>query len=366
MRILIAPDKFKGTLSARSAVDRMKDGALAALPDAVVSTAPMADGGEGTVLALACVPGARVDALEASGPSGTWTAPMVELPDRSLCIEVASTSRRGPDEDALSATTFGTGEALLALYERDPSKVVVAVGGTSSTDGGTGIAVAHGWRFLDDAGNPIRAGGAGLCELARIASDVAVPPPCPVVALCDVRNPVVGPTGSARTFGPQKGASPEDVDVLEAGLLQLVERIEADLGLSLRGVPMSGAGGGVGAGLKAFLGADLQDGFETIAQWTGLVAEIERSDLVVTGEGRLDEGSLQGKVTTGVARAASSRGIPVLAVCGDVALDELQLEELGFAAVGSMASELGTREAMSRPAQALATVTRKVLEAWHS
>ena len=361
MRVLIAPDKFKGTLSARRAAATMRAGVLQVLPDADVTCMPMADGGEGTVEVLATVRNARNEVIHAEDRNGTFDFPIARLGDGSICVEVASTSGRQPRAGALAASSLRTGEAMRALYALKPARVLVGVGGSASTDGGTGIAVAHGWRFLDRGARELQLGGGALVELDGIDDHGAEKPPCEVIGLCDVANPLLGPSGAANTFAPQKGATPEEVAALEAGLERLAKVVGLRLRVDVDAAPMMGAGGGVGAGLAAFLGADLRNGFAFVAQQLDLAQAVADADLVVTGEGTLDDGSLLGKVTTGVAELAGSAGVPVIAVCGRIDLDEPDLDSFGFANTVDVSSLTGAR-ALSAPANSVAEATGRALE----
>lgn len=338
MRVLVAPDKFKGTLGAHDAAVAMARGIAAALPDAEIDCVSLADGGEGTAEALG------------------------DLPDGTVCVEVASTSGIVVQLNALSATSLPTGEALLAAYASRPERILVAVGGSSSTDGGVGIARAAGWTFLDRSGNQLGPGGAALRALHRIDGRDARRPPCPVVALCDVRNVLLGPRGAARTFARQKGASRAEVDILEQGLARLAEVVREQLGVDVAGLPGSGAGGGIGAGLAAFFGAELVDGGSFVADHVGLQAAIDRADIVVTGEGRLDEGSRAGKVATVVARFARDVGKPAYAVCGEVALSPEEMTALGFSGWSDAVSVVGRESALRAPEGAVAAAARELLE----
>lgn len=361
MRVLIAPDKFKGTLSAPEAAEAMRRGVSAADPSAEIVCVPLADGGEGTVDVLATTRNARREALRVNSAEGGFVAPVARLDDGSSCIDVASTSGGAPARSASAATSRRTGEAVRALVEQRATRVLIGVGGSSSTDGGVGLARALGWRFLDQRGDDIAEGGAALVDLASIDGGDALRPGCEVLALCDVTNPLVGPSGAARTFAPQKGASQPEVEVLERGLVRFAEVVRRQLGVEVAASERTGSGGGIGAGLLAFLDARLLDGFEYVAAGVGLAAALEAADLVITGEGRMDRGSLAGKVTTGVARMARARGIPALAVCGEVTLDSAAVAAAGFREVVDASVAWGP-EARTRSADAVAHATRVAIE----
>ena len=359
MRVVVAPDKFKGTLAARRAAATMRAGILQAVPDADVVCLPMADGGEGTVEVLTSIGSARVETIHARDRNGSFDFPIARLPDGSLCLEVASTSGLQRREGALRASSLRTGEAMKALYVMEPTRVLVGVGGSASTDGGTGIAVAHGWRFSAKRDRELPLGGGALVDLDDLDDNDISSPPCEVVGLCDVSNPLLGPAGAAPTFAPQKGASADEVKLLEGGLERLAAVVRRRLRVDIVSAPMMGAGGGIGAGLAAFLGAELRNGFSFVAEHIDLAGAIAGADLVVTGEGRLDEGSLLGKVTTGVAELARAAGVPVLAVCGRIDLDAATLDSMGFS--GAIDASSLSDVAMS-PANSISDAARRALE----
>ena len=347
MKILLAPDKFKGTLSAREVAEAMERG-VRARTDATCSILPIADGGEGTL-----------DALSPSREPG----PVLAQVDGSFVIESAATFAgvEPTSESSLEASSVEVGRLMATALDAPGSVMtVVAVGGTMSTDGGTGAAAACGWRFLDSRGHDLPPGGGGLRHLARIAPPPDRPTETSVVGACDVDVPLTGPNGSARLFASQKGAGPDEILVLEEGLLNLAERMRADLGFETESRSHQGAGGGLGAGLAAFFGARLVDGFELVADRIGLDRAMERSDLVITGEGRIDRQSLAGKGPVRLARRAASLGVPCLAVVGSAALSAAELKEAGFAAV----AESSLEDPSGPPAARVAAATERLLEGW--
>jgi len=312
MRILVALDSFKGTLSATSACELVAAALVEGRPSWQVSVLPMADGGEGTADALAAACDGRLIAVEnvvGPLPDMRVTAQFAWLPGaRTAVVEMARASglphlterQRNP----MLTTTYGTGQLLDAAVRRGAERVLLTLGGSATVDGGTGAARALGWRFLDERGRGVPAGGRGLERIRRIeppASGSAAPE---VQALCDVDNPLCGPRGAAAVYGPQKGATPQMVTVLEAGLRNLASCVRRDLGRDVLDLPGAGAAGGFGAGAVAFFGARLAPGVEAVAEACGLRQALRGVDWVVTGEGRLDEQSLQGKVVCGVRNAA--------------------------------------------------------------
>ncbi|MBB5076957.1 glycerate kinase [Nonomuraea endophytica] len=341
--VLVAPDKFKGSLTAAEVASRVSAG----LGVATVEL-PVADGGDGTVdAAVAC--GFERVPLTVTGPTGepvqaayAWKAPVA-------VVEMAEASglRRLPGApDALGATSYGTGELIADAVKRGATRIVLGIGGSASTDGGAGMARALGARFLDEAGAELPEGGAALRNLAKIDVSAFVDlSGVEVVVASDVDNPLLGPHGAAAVYGPQKGASPEDVQVLEAGLARLAARAAATHGLvgavehdgiprpiGVAGAPGAGAAGGVGFAALAFLKADIQPGIEYLLDLLGFGEQVRGARLVVTGEGSLDEQSLRGKAPVGVARAAAKAGVPVVAVCGRRTLTDEQLDAAGIRA----------------------------------
>ncbi|HEY7875492.1 MAG TPA: glycerate kinase [Actinomycetota bacterium] len=323
--MVVAPDKFKGTLTAIEAARAMRAGVSAALPGAEVTVVALADGGEGTLEVVLGAVGGDVRTVEARDPLGRRIrAPLARLRDGRIVLESATVCGLALLDTAapLMASSVGVGDLIRhALDAReDDGAVVVGVGGTASTDGGTGMARALGWRFVDRARDELPPGGGALGDLHAIdapgAADLARP--LPIVAACDVINPPKGPRGAARVFGPQKGASSAEVDILERGLERLTEVIRRDLGVDVDGLPHGGAGGGLGAGLVAFCGAELVSGFDLVASAAGLDALIARADVVVTGEGRVDAATAEGKVVSGVVERAAGAGARCLVVAGEV------------------------------------------------
>jgi glycerate 2-kinase len=326
MRVLMAPDKFKGTMSAAVAAHAMAAGWRRSRPGDDVVEVPMADGGEGTLEALLAALGGDRRGLTVRGPLGDpvraaygvahGAAGVTAIVEMALAsgLQLVSESRRHP----LRATTWGTGEVIGAAAAEEPAEILVCIGGSATVDGGGGMAQALGVRLLDAEGRDIGPGGAGLLELERIDASTMDPKVrrTRVVVATDVDNPLTGPEGAAVVYGPQKGATPQDVLLLDRALRHLAAVVHRDLGLDLRDVPGAGAAGGLGAGLVAFLGAHLRPGVEVVIDAVGLRDQLRRADLAVTGEGALDEQSLRGKVPAGVIEAARAAGIPVVVACG--------------------------------------------------
>lgn len=358
-RIVVAPDSFKGSATARQAAEAIARGLRRALPGAQVDTVPMADGGEGTVEALVDATGGRYVDVEVTGPLGEPVrARFGMLGDGSTAvIEMAAASglplvppeRRNP----MVTTTFGTGELIRAALDRGARRIIVGIGGSATVDGGVGMAQALGARFLDADGNPLGWGGGALARLDRI--DLSPMDPrlreAQLLVACDVSNPLYGPDGAAAVFGPQKGATPEMVAALDANLRHLAEVIRRDLGIDVSTLRGGGAAGGLGAGLVAFCGAQLRPGVELVIEAVDLEARLQGADLVVTGEGSLDRQTPFGKTPAGVGRLARRLGIAAVAIVGSIGegVDRQVLDACGLAAICSIVPRpMALDEAMQR------------------
>lgn len=338
MRILIASDKFKGSATGSEVAAALADGIREIIPDAVVDAAPVADGGEGTVDA-AVASGFTPVTASVTGPTGRPVDATFALRDGQAIIEMAAASGLDvlPDgeKDALGATSRGTGELIAAALDRGATSIVLGVGGSACTDGGAGMLQALGVALRTED-RPVRPGGAGLVEL--VSADLTGLDPrlaaVSVVLAADVDNPLLGERGAAAVFAPQKGASADDVAVLEAGLSRLAELVDALPGVrASASAPGAGAAGGVGYAALAVLGAVREPGIDVIQRLIGLEARIADADLVITGEGSLDDQSLGGKTPLGVSAAAARAGKPVVAVCGRATLAAAQAASAGFAQV---------------------------------
>ena len=340
MRVLVAPDAFKGSLAASEVAACVAEGLRAALPGAAVTELPVADGGEGTVATLVGATGGRLVWASASGPRGTPLRAQYGLlgDGRTCAVEVAAASGLallGPAErDPRLTTTYGTGELIAeAVRDHGRRRVLVCLGGSATCDAGAGLAQALGVRLLDALGRPLARGGAALAQLARIDPGPVLALGLEVIAACDVTNPLCGPEGAAAVYGPQKGADPAAVAELDAALARFAEVAERDLGRRVADVPGAGAAGGLGAGLVAMFGATLCSGVDLVLDAVDLNGRLRGVDLVVTGEGRLDAQTLRGKAPLGVLTRARAAGVPVVAVAGGVEAEALPaLHQAGFAA----------------------------------
>jgi glycerate kinase len=340
-RVLIASDKFKGSLTAAQVGAAVRAGILQARPDTSVSVVPVADGGDGTV-AAALVAGFHAVPLTASGPTGEPVLTTYAGRDDVAVVEMADVSGLvrlpGGRLEPMTATSRGTGEVIAAAVAAGYKRIVLGIGGSAGTDGGAGLLQALGARLVDANGAEIGSGGAALqrlvgIDLMEVRERMAG---VEITVACDVDNPLTGPRGAAAVYGPQKGADPQQVAVLDAALAHWADSVALAVGVDRRDSPGAGAAGGVGFAALAVLGAQLRPGIELMLELVGFDARLPGADLVVTGEGMLDEQTLHGKAPAGVAAAARAAGVPVVAVCGRNTLPAGRLRETGFAATYSL------------------------------
>ena len=340
-RVLLAPDKFKGTLTAAEVAAHLSTGIRSVLPDAEIVVVPVSDGGDGLIDAAVEVGYERVP-VRASGPTGalgdTWYARKGD----SAAIEMAEICglARLPDGEPApaTATTRGVGEVIAAALDAGCRELLLGVGGSASTDGGAGLVAALGARLLDSDGDRLHDGGLPLAGLATL--DLARLHPGLVDAeidvACDVDNPLTGRHGAAAVYGPQKGAGPELIGQLDAALSHWADVVAATTGSDHRDLPGAGAAGGLAFGAVAVLGARLRTGADVVQELTGLEGALDGADLVVTGEGSLDDQTLRGKAPAGVAAAARRAGVGVVAVAGQCLLDDAALTEAGISSVHAL------------------------------
>ncbi len=340
MHVVVAPDKFKGSLTAREVAGRVSAGIAAVAPGVEVREVPVADGGDGTVDAALAAGFERIE-VRAEGPTGKPMDTAFALLDGVAVVEMADVSglRLLPTDGlaALEASSYGTGEVIAAALDHGCHTVLLGIGGSASTDGGAGMLQALGARLLAaDGAEPARGGAAlaGLAgvELAGLHPKLAA---TTVIVACDVDNPLLGPHGAAAVYGPQKGADPDDVALLDAALAHWADVLDAAThprrpGSSVRNTPGAGAAGGVGYAAMAALGAELKPGIELMLDLVGFADALPDARLVITGEGSLDEQTLSGKAPAGVAAAAVAAGIPVVTVSGRLQLSPEQLHGAGI------------------------------------
>lgn len=346
MKIVIAPDSFKDSLSAQAVADAIASGLAEVWPDAELVKCPMADGGEGTIEAVLDACEGQWMSAQVSGPLGDSVAAQWGwlAQSRTAIIEMAMASGlqllTRAQRDACLTSTEGTGQLISAALDAGAQRVILAIGGSATNDGGSGMLSALGARFLDRNDQPLPRGGRALTDLARI--DLSGLDPrlanVRVEIAADVDNPLCGPTGASHIFGPQKGASPDQVLALDAALAHFADHSARTLGRDLRDSPGSGAAGGMGFAAKAYLNASFRAGVEVVADLTGLEQALVGADLVITGEGRFDAQTLRGKTPLGVARVAQRQRVPVIVLAGTLGEGYEQLYQHGISAAFALTS----------------------------
>ena len=333
MRFLIAPDKFKGSLNAQEVAENIALGIRDVIQSAEIEIAPMADGGEGTAEAICNARGGKWVTCSAHGPLGDRIEACYVWLGESAVMEMSEASGmrrlKNTDGEVLRANTFGVGEMLLDAAKRGAREIIIGLGGSATNDGGLGMARALGFRFLGKGESEISS-ISQLVDLARIEIPVVagvspatlgsqptrLPLQLEIIAAVDVKNPLLGQHGATRTFGPQKGATPEQLEILERSLTHLANTVTKDRGCDFRNEPGAGAAGGLGFGLMSFCDAKVQPGFEVVAEAVRLEQKIKRADVIITGEGKLDNQTLEGKTPAGVAELGRNFGKRVFAIVG--------------------------------------------------
>jgi glycerate kinase len=369
MKIVAAPNALKGSLSPFDAAAAIAAGARRALPTAEVVELGIADGGDGTAEVVCRARRGAFREVTAADPLGrARTARYAWLDDGTAVIDVATASGlallQSAERDALRATSFGTGELLRAALDAGAKRVVLGVGGSATVDGGAGILQALGARLLDAEGRELERGGAALARIARIdvSGLAARAREVPVDIACDVDSRLLGEQGAARLFGPQKGATAEGVEQLEAALAHFAAVVERDFGSDIAAVTSGGAAGGIAAGLHGVLGARLLPGVDLVLDAVGFDAALDGAALCITAEGLLDRQSLRNKGPFGVARRAAVRGVPVVALGGGIASDVTDADFPAFAGMFSIcARPMSLEQAMRDAAPLLATAAERVV-----
>jgi len=385
MRILIAPDKFKGVLTAREAAENIAQGLRDALPDAKIEMVPMADGGEGTAEVICNAHGGSWLQCKAHDPLGREIdARYGWISDNKLAVmemSEAAGMRRLPESerDPVRANTFGVGEMILDVSDRGAKEIIIGLGGSATNDGGFGMARALGFRFLAGTKEltetvselvklteillPERSVGALVPSAQPRNRRLTQPPLQPeapkITAAVDVRNPLFGKNGATHVFGPQKGATEDELDILERALTRLAEVIAEEFGFDYRDQPGAGAAGGLGFGLMSFCSAKIRSGFDVVAEAVGLESKMKDADLVITGEGSLDRQTLEGKTPAGVARLARRLGKPVFAVVGR-AINDREVREVFDAVYENTRPGMSQEENMKRAAELLRENAREL------
>jgi glycerate kinase len=343
-RVLLAPDKFKGTLTAAEVAGHLRDGIRSVRPDVEIVVVAVSDGGDG-LLDAAARAGFAPCPVRAAGPTGVMGDTSYGRRGNETVIEMAEICGLGRLPGGTfaptSATSRGLGEVIAAALDAGCTHILVGVGGSASTDGGAGMLSALGTRLLDHEGQDVADGGGPLAAVRRLDLSGIHPAiaGATITVACDVDNPLTGPSGAAAIYGPQKGAGPDQVASLDQALTSWADVVASSTGADLRDTPGAGAAGGVGFGAIALLGARLRSGAEVVQELTGLELAIKGADLVVTGEGSLDEQTLSGKAPAAVAAAAQRAGVPVVAVAGRCLLDAAALAGVGIGSAHSLVDE---------------------------
>ncbi|MCH7907789.1 MAG: glycerate kinase [Chloroflexi bacterium] len=370
MKIVIAPQGFKGSLTALQVALAIETGVRRVVPDAETLLVPAADGGDGTLQALVDSSGGSVEMATVSDPLGrpveaAWGA----MGDgKTAVIEMARASGLAllslDELDPLNSTTYGTGELFRAALDAGYRRFIVGIGGSATNDGGAGLAQALGISLLDADGDELPRGGAALARIDRVdmsnfderlrGAEVTV--------ACDVNNPLCGDDGASAVFGPQKGATPESVKQLDAALTRFADVVERDLDVAVRLRPGAGAAGGLGAGLMAFLDARLAAGVDIVLDAIGLDDALDGADLVITGEGRIDHSTIFNKTPVGVAERAKKRAIPVLAIAGSLGEGYRETHDKGIdAAFPLVSGPMSLDDAIANTADLLAAVAEEIM-----
>ena len=350
MKIIIAPDKFKGSLSAFEVCKSIQEGIRSIYPQSEIISFPMADGGDGFssliqyYLYTETISCETVDPLHRPIQSGyQW-----DKKTNSAIIEMAAASGlvllKEKERNPLLTSTYGTGLLINDAVQKGANKIILGIGGSATNDGGTGILEALGFQFLDNNGNTLKANGENLLAIKEI-----IVPSIPKIAFeiaCDVQNVLVGPNGASFVYAPQKGANKQQVEMLDEGMRNLAEVLFKLTGKEVAGIPGSGAAGGIAASLLSFFDAEIKQGIDMIIEISGIQDFLHNTDLVATGEGRIDRQSLDGKVIGKIASMANEKNIPVVAFCGKLDLDSNQLQQTGLSAAYAIGESISVEESM--------------------
>ena len=366
-KVIIAPDSYKGTLSAKQAADIISQEVSAAFPNCSIVKMPIADGGEGSVDTIISAIGGETYSVQALSPDNRIIPAYFGITaNGTAVIEMAQSSGLTKQNGLhpMTADTYGFGQLILAALDRGAADFILCIGGSATTDGGCGMAAAIGVRFLDSMGNSFVPCGGTLAEISKIdvsRIDKRISE-SRFTVMCDVENPLYGTSGAAHIYGPQKGASTEQVAVLDAGLRHLGDVLSKLFDKDYASVSGAGAAGGLGAGCMAFLGASLMRGSDAILELCGFSGHIAESDLIITGEGKLDDQSFNGKVLSGILRDAG--GVHVCSICGICECDEAMLRRYGIS-VYEACDGIPVEECMADPAKYIRIAAQKAMRDIH-
>jgi glycerate kinase len=355
MRFVLAPDKFKGSLTGQEFCDAVEQGIREVFPNATIIKLPLADGGDGTIDVVKNYLNASLVELKVLDPlfRTIRSSYLLSTDKKTAFIEMSEASGykllKDNELNCMKTTTVGTGELIIDALDKGVNEIILGIGGSATNDGGIGMASALGYHFFDKEHNIVSPTGENLEKVIRIRKDKVHRrlDEVRVHVACDVSNPFYGPNGAAHIYGPQKGANPEEVTLLDAGLKNLARVIESDIGVDIQKSNGSGAAGGLGGGAIAFLSAELRSGIDLIKEIAGFDDDIKDADWIITGEGRLDAQTLSGKTIAGIVASAKRKNIPVAALCGSVAISLEEQIEIGLSYVSAISKEIsGLAEAI--------------------
>ena len=370
MRVVIAPQSFKGSVSGPEAARAIAEGVLRVFPDADTELVPVADGGDGTLDALVEATAGRTFSSRVSGPlRQRVTARWGVMGDgKTAVIEMAQASGLAllayKDRNPRHTSTYGTGQLIKRVLDRGYRRIIVGMGGSATNDGGAGMAWALGARFYDSKGRQLSPGGAALAKLASIDATKLHPAlkKTEVIAASDVDNPLCGPEGASAVYGPQKGAGAQTVRSLDKALQRYATVLQESMGADVAERPGAGAAGGLGAGLMAFCGGEVQSGIDIVCDALDFDARLEGADLVITGEGRMDASTVYNKAPVGVARRAAARGIPVIALAGSLGKGHEAVYKHGISAAFSIVDRpMSMRVSIARTSEMLAAAAERAM-----
>ncbi len=369
MKIIVAPDSFKGSVPAIQACDAIEKGILAVLPEANIVKLPIADGGEGTVDTFIAATASKKLQVKVTDPlEGKTDAVFAVTEDKTAIIEMAAASGlmliNPEDRNPLISTSYGTGELIKAALDYGCRKIIIGLGGSATNDGGAGLVQALGFSLKDKNGEELGFGGielSNLCAIDCTKYDKRLDE-CEIIAACDVTNPLCGETGASAVFGPQKGADAEMIKKLDASLLHYSKIIENQMGIKVINMPGAGAAGGLAAGLIAFCNARIASGIEMILDTIQFDEYLDSADLVITGEGRIDYQSVFGKVPVGVAKRAMAYQVPVLAVVGGIGEGAEAVFNYGIDSIISIIDKpMALKEAMDNAAYLMKNTAERTM-----
>lgn len=373
MKIMVAPDSFKGSLTAKEVVENISLGINKVIDKCQIIKIPMADGGEGTVQSLVDASEGKIYTKQVTGPLGGQVKAFYGIlgDGETAVIEMAAASGLPlvPEDkrDPSKTTTYGTGELIKAVLDKGIAKIIIGIGGSSTNDAGVGMAQALGGKFLDETGKEIGFGGGELGKVEQINLDQLDPriKETTIEVACDVDNPLFGPRGAACVYAPQKGADSKMVQKLDKNLQHLSKIIKRDLGKDVQTIPGAGAAGGLGAGLVAFLDGELRSGIEIVLEINKVAERMAGVDLVITGEGQIDGQSVYGKTPVGVAKIAAERQIPVIAFCGSTGKGVKKVFSQDIDAVfTTLQQPLSIKEIFAATAEWLEFTTEQVMKVY--